>query len=378
MSGVDWEALHAALSAAGLQSAADVPLAPATTYQVGGAARCAVSVRSRDDALALSRVLTARDWSQDAPGHGVPVLLVGRGSNLVVADTGFDGLAVFLGTHARLPGVPPGQVSGRSDEASGRSDEASSGLRIDEDGTVAASGWTALPVLARRTVAAGLCGLQWAVGVPGTVGGGVRMNAGGHGSDMAASVRSCRVVSLSSGRTVDVARDDLGLHFRGSALSDRHLVLDASFSTNPAAGEECAKELAEIVAWRRANQPGGRNAGSVFVNPAPGAGSAGALIDAAGLRGRRVGAAFVSDKHANFIQAEAGATAADIVALMVEIQDGVRRAHGVTLRSEVRLVGFDGATAARFADPRHDESERVASRARLAALLGDTPGAVAT
>lgn len=361
----DWDGLNAALADAGLRAERDVPLAPATTYQVGGAARCAVSVRTGADAVALAQVLANPRWSTRPGAGSVPVLLVGRGSNLVVADGGFDGLAVFLGTHARLPGsTTPHDVAGRTGDGG-------TGIEIGDDGTVLCSGWVALPVLARRSVAAGRCGLQWAVGVPGTVGGGVRMNAGGHGSDMAASLVSCRVLSLVSGRTVDVATNDLGLHFRGSALSDRHLVVEASLTTREATGDECARELAEIVAWRRANQPGGRNAGSVFVNPAPGAGSAGALIDSAGLRGCRIGAAVVSDKHANFIQADDGATANDIVTLMEKVQDDVRRIHGVTLRSEVRLVGFDPETTARFADPTHDEPDRVAARSRLSVLLGE-------
>lgn len=352
-----WDGLCADLRRVGLDASLEVPLAPATTYQVGGAARCATAVRSADEAAALAGLLAERG--------DVDVLLVGRGSNLLVSDAGFDGLAVFLGHHARLPGASP-----VTEGATAARDE---GLHI-EGSTVAASGWTALPVLARRSVAAGRCGLQWAVGVPGTVGGGVRMNAGGHGADMASSLGTCRILSLSSGRTVEVGVADLGLHFRGSALADHHLVVSATFVTEEATDDRCARELAEIVAWRRANQPGGRNAGSVFVNPAPGEGSAGALIDAAGLRGARVGGAEVSTKHANFIQAEPGATASDVVSLMCEVQDQVSARASVTLRSEVRLIGFDSSVTDRFADARHDEPERVAARMRLADLLGDQTG----
>lgn len=355
-----WGQLRAALQDAGLGAALEVPLAPATTYQVGGAARCATAVRSAEDVGALAEVLCTR--------RDIDVLLVGRGSNLLVSDAGFEGLAVFLGSHARLPGS---DVDADAEGTAGarRADE------IEIAGSlVVATGWTSLPVLARRTVAARRCGLQWAVGVPGTVGGAVRMNAGGHGSDIEASLVSTKIVSLRSGRSADIAARDLGLHFRGSALADHHLVVSASFETGEALDDACERELAEIVAWRRANQPGGRNAGSVFVNPAPGEGSAGALIDAAGLRGMRHGGAEVSDKHANFIQADPGATAADVVELMSKVQDKVRAAHGVTLRSEVRLVGFAPSVHERFADKRHDEPDRIVARTRLARLLGDDPG----
>lgn len=350
----DWVSLAAELSAAGLECAPEVPLAPHTTYQIGGNARCAVSVSSADEAVALAGVLV---------GHrDTDVLLVGRGSNLLVADEGFDGLAVLVGGRGRIPGSGRGRPEGRDD-----------GITIESD-TVVATGWTLLPVLARRSVAAGRCGLQWAVGVPGTVGGAVRMNAGGHGADVADSITGCSIVSLRSGRTAEVPAESLGLHFRGSALADHHLVLGAAFATTVARDDSCEKELAEIVAWRRTNQPGGRNAGSVFVNPAPGEGSAGALIDAAGLRGRRVGGVEVSERHANFIQADPGARAGEVVDLMCEVQDEVARTHGTVLRSEVRLVGFDPETVGRFSDPRHEEPSRVAMREHLADLVGDRRG----
>ena len=349
--GTEWASLATDLAAAGLECALEVPLEPHTTYQIGGSARCAVSVSSADEALALAGVMAGRG--------GTAILLVGRGSNLLVADEGFDGLAVLVGGRGKIPG------SGR-DRPEGRND----GIMIESD-SVVASGWTLLPVLARRSVAAGRCGLQWAVGVPGTVGGAVRMNAGGHGSDVADSITGCSIVSLRSGRATEVPPASLGLHFRGSALSDHHLVLAATFATVAAHDDSCERELAEIVAWRRANQPGGRNAGSVFVNPAPGEGSAGALIDAAGLRGRRAGRVEVSERHANFIQADPDARATEVVQLMCEVQDEVARVHGTVLRSEVRLVGFDPGMVQRFSDPRHEEHARVAMREHLADLVGD-------
>jgi len=161
------------------------------------------------------------------------------------------------------------------------------------------------------------------------------------------------------------------LHFRGSALSAHHIVMSAEFSTSAQDVQKGTAELDNIVAWRREHQPGGRNAGSVFVNPAPGSGSAGALIDAAGLRGFTSGGAHVSEKHANFIQATETATASDIIAVMDHVQNVVREQTGTVLRSEVRLVGFSDNIAQQFADAQHDAPQFVAARQSLCSLLGE-------
>lgn len=330
-----WDALSESIRSAGVEVAREVPLAPHTTYQVGGAARLAVRLRSAGEAERLAGALSSM--------VEVPVIVMGRGSNMLVADAGFEGLAVFVAS------LSPDSVA------------------ID-DTVVTASGGVPLPVLARRSVSAGRCGLEWAVGVPGSVGGGVRMNAGGHGADIAASLLDADIVSLRSGRRQVVAATELDLHFRGSALADHQVVLGARFVT--AAGD-CSGALADIVAWRREHQPGGRNAGSVFVNPAPGEGSAGAIIDSLGLRGRRVGAAEVSTKHANFIVADDGASASDVFDLMCVVRDTVERETGVRLRSEVRLVGFSGPDVARFADASHHGGHHDAARTALAVTMGD-------
>jgi UDP-N-acetylmuramate dehydrogenase len=195
-------------------------------------------------------------------------------------------------------------------------------------------------VAARRTVRAGLTGFEWAVGVPGSIGGAVRMNAGGHGSDMAASLIEARVVDLTHPRNDGVVPlVQLELGYRRSAVAPHHVVVAATLGLRPgdrAAGE---REIAEIVAWRRANQPGGQNAGSVFTNP-PGD-SAGRLIDSAGCKGMRLGSAEVSPKHANFFQADAGGSADDVRALMETVRRRVRDHSGVDLHPETRLVGFD-------------------------------------
>jgi UDP-N-acetylmuramate dehydrogenase len=135
--------------------------------------------------------------------------------------------------------------------------------------------------------------------------------------------------------------DQIGLRFRGCSLGSNVVVLKAMMQLSPGDREAAEREISEIVAWRRANQPGGQNAGSVFVNPVPGEVAAGALIDAAGLRGLRVGTAVVSEKHANFIQAAEGGSADDVRNLMRLIRDRVEDSSGYALRSEIRLVGFE-------------------------------------
>jgi UDP-N-acetylmuramate dehydrogenase len=202
------------------------------------------------------------------------------------------------------------------------------------------SGATPLPIAARQLSALGVAGFEWAVGVPGSVGGAVRMNAGGHGADIAASLQSAYVISLKSGCHGWVSANELGLRFRGSALGNQHVVTWVKVvleKSAPGCGDAL---ITEIVKWRRDHQPGGQNAGSVFINPNDGAISAGALIDQAGLRGYRLGTACVSEKHANFIQSDAGGTSADVVKLMNMVQQQVLRLTGVNLRSEIRLLGF--------------------------------------
>jgi len=286
----------------------NVALGPMTTYRVGGAAAWFVRITERDQLLAVADA---------AQASGLPVLVVGRGSNLLVADAGYPGIAVGIG-------------------------DLDSTIDIDTSGaTVVASASVALPVLARKTAAAGLGGFEWAVGVPGSIGGAVRMNAGGHGSDMAAALVEVVVFDLHTGVECTLPVDELGLEFRSSSLASHHLVLEATLQLHQGDAEESAQQISDIVAWRRANQPGGQNAGSVFVNPVPGEVSAGALIDAAGLRGHRLGTATVSDKHANFIQADEGGRADDVLALMAYVRERVEIASGFRLRSEIRLVGYD-------------------------------------
>ena len=285
---------------------ADQALAPFTTYKLGGPALVLATPLDDEQLLLVA---------QAARATRLLVLAVGRGSNLLVADAGFPGIAISLSSMADWVEF--------------------------HDTVVHAGAAVALPVLARRCAAAGLVGFEWAVGVPGSIGGAVRMNAGGHGSDMAACLEGAHVFDLRTARRGWVAVEQLGLHFRGSGLADHQLVLDARLQLQHGDADVATATIAEIVRWRREHQPGGQNAGSVFVNPVPGELPAALLIDQLGLRGFRVGGASVSDKHANFIQAEEGATAADVRAVMEHVRSTVMAATGVKLRSEVKLVGFD-------------------------------------
>lgn len=303
------DAVAAAVAVLGPRAEPGLELGPLTTYRVGG--RAAVGMVADD-------VESLRCAGAALRASGLPVLVVGKGSNLLVADVGFPGLAVVLG-----PGL--GTVSFR-------------------DTTVVAGGAAALPVVARQTVAAGLTGFEWAVGVPGTIGGAVRMNAGGHGSDMAASLRRVHVLDLRSGEDGWVDAGTLALRFRGSALGDAQVVVAAELALAPGPREVGDALLTEIVRWRREHQPGGHNGGSVFVNPVPGVLSAGEVIDRAGLKGLRVGSARISDKHANFIVVDDGGRAGDVKELIDVVQRRVAEHSGIVLHSEHRIVGFERAS----------------------------------
>jgi len=299
--------LAAVAAALGDRAELDRPLGPLTTYRVGGRAACFVEADDRADLLAVRRALG---------GRAVPVLIVGNGSNLLVADAGFGGVAVHLGAGFGAIEVEPASA------------------------TVRAGAAAALPVVARRSVEAGLRGFEWAVGVPGSVGGAVRMNAGGHGSDMAACLSRYAWMDLAgeAGGEDDPGR--LALSYRHSSLAPSEVVLWAELTLTRGDRAAGRRVVADIVRWRRQHQPGGSNAGSVFANPPED--SAGRLIDLAGLAGRRVGSASVSTKHANFIQADEGGSADDVYALMGEVRRAVAERFGVSLVPEVRLVGFEG------------------------------------
>lgn len=283
----------------------DEPLGARTTYRVGGRAALWVEAEGEGDLALVHDALAAA-------GEPVPLLVVGKGSNMLVADSGFPGLALGLG--AGLAG-------------------------IDIAGTVVrAGGGAAYPVVARAAAKEGLRGLEWAVGVPGSVGGALRMNAGGHGSETAEVLHRFRRFDLAGGSAHTCRGEELGAGYRRSALGPADVVVWAEFGLRTGSADEAKAALSEVVRWRRAHQPGGSNAGSVFTNPpvAP----AGRLVEEAGCKGLRMGSAQVSPKHANFIQSDDGGAADDVRRLIDHVRAVVAERTGVELVPELRMVGF--------------------------------------
>lgn len=302
-------ALDVVADALGPLAVRDAPLGARTTYRVGGPGSVVVAVHTEVDLAAVHTALAR----VSVP---VPVLVLGNGSNMLVADAGFAGLVIVPGTG--LDG-------------------------IEIDGTVVHAGAAALlPLVARRSAAAGLTGLEWAVGVPGSVGGALRMNAGGHGSDTASTLVRQRIFDLATGRASEDGPGRLSLGYRRSSLGPAEVVVWAEFALARGDRAEAQKRVRDIVRWRRAHQPGGSNAGSVFTNPE--GDSAGRLVEAAGLKGARLGTACVSAKHANFIQADEGGSADDVRRLIDQVREAVAKHSGVVLVPEVCFVGFPDAS----------------------------------
>jgi UDP-N-acetylmuramate dehydrogenase len=280
----------------------DVDLAPFTTYKLGGPARRFADVADRET---LRRVIEANTDGA--------MLVLGRGSNLVVSDAGFPGLVVRL----------VGDFLAAS---------------IASDGSIEAGAGMPLPKLARFAVSEDRGGLEFYVGIPGSVGGAVRMNAGGHGSDTAAWLIDASVLDTASGVITGRGPAELGLSYRRSDLDDDEIVLGARFRTVDRPRPEGEAVLRDITRWRRAHQPGGTlNAGSVFKNPP--ADSAGRIIDSLGLKGYRRGGAVVSELHANFFVCDRDATAQDLWDLVWAVRLKVGEATGIWLAPELRFVG---------------------------------------
>jgi UDP-N-acetylmuramate dehydrogenase len=297
------EGLDVAARILGELARADAPLGARTTYRAGGNA--AIFVELADEG-AIPRVAEAVRES------GAQVLVLGKGSNLLIAERGFHGVVVTLGPTFDF-------------------------VQVDAT-TITAGGATALPILARQAAAAGRPTLAWAVGIPGSVGGAVSMNAGGHGADTASALLECRVADLKTGAVTRRGNDVLDFSYRHSALQPTDLVLDATFTAPAGDARLAASSIDEIVTWRRRNQPGGRNAGSVFQNPE--GDSAGRIIDELGLKGFRIGGAAISERHANFIQLDADGSSDDVAALIEAIIEIVHERCGVSLLPEVRRIGF--------------------------------------
>lgn len=289
-----------------------------TTYRVGGAAALFMVIEGQQDLALVSRVLSACT---------LPVLVIGRGSNMLVADAGFQGLAIMLGE--TYNSIDFGSVETDSDK----------GPAQDSQIEVHAGGAVLLPVLARKSASKGLRGLEWAVGVPGSVGGAIKMNAGGHGSDIESVLRQVHLFDLEAGKDENMTGEMCDFGYRHSNITSTQVVLRATFALAQGDADLASAEIDSVVSWRRENQPGGQNAGSVFTNPA--GDSAGRLIEAAGCKGLRIGSAEVSMKHANFIQADPGGSADDVAYLVAEVRKRVESSMGIKLQPELRIFGFN-------------------------------------
>lgn len=303
MAGDEMDAL---LERAGARAVEHADVGVLTTYRVGGRLRVLLTLEHLGDLEELGELIEATRR---------PVVVIGNGSNLLVAEGEHNVIGVHLGGEFR-------DLTWRDE-----------GDRV----VVTAGAGLDLPVAARRLASEGIEGFEWAVGVPGTFGGAVVMNAGGHGSDMAASVLE---VHTWRGGARRWSAQDLHFGYRTSALAAGEIVTRVVLGLRRGDPARSRALISEIVRWRREYQPGGANAGSVFRNP-PGE-HAGHLVELAGCKGLRVGSAVVSEKHANFIQVDANGSADDVYELMGQVRDRVRECCHVELVSENRLLGFEG------------------------------------
>jgi UDP-N-acetylmuramate dehydrogenase len=285
-----------------------VPLAPRTTWKIGGPGAFFAQPGNLEEVFRLFRMAESRGW---------PLFFLGRGSNVLIADEGLPGLTLHL----------------------------AGGLAsLSREGEVLRAGaGVSLPRLAATLAAWGVGGFEFLGGIPGTVGGGVRLNAGAWERTLAQVLR--RVwVATPAGRLLEWDARELELGYRSSRLIHfpHWLVVEAEFALREEAPpEEIRRRLNDLAALRKARQPANpRSAGSVFKNP-PQSPPAGWLIEEAGLKGRRVGGAMVSRKHANFILNTGEATAAQVKALIAEIQEEVWRRFKVALEREVVFLPED-------------------------------------
>lgn len=281
-----------------------MPLDKYTTLRVGGPADYFAEPSSEEE---LSALLNA------AKEAGIPVLLMGNGSNLLVRDGGFRGLVIRLS-------------------------KAFSRIEPWEHGLKAQAG-ALLSVLACEAANASLTGLEFAQGIPGTVGGGVYMNAGAYGGELGQRIESVTV--LDHDEVKRIPGSEMGFGYRHSrAMDEKWMVLGARFRLEKGDKEQIDAAMRDFAARRKEKQPlNYPSAGSFFKRPE--GHFAGALIEKAGLKGKQVGGARVSEKHAGFLINAGGATASDFLALMKLVQDTVREESGVLLEPEVRIVGDD-------------------------------------
>lgn len=276
------------------------PLAPHTWYRIGGPARWFIRPRSVEELQEAARRCVESE---------IPIYVLGLGANLLVGDDGVDG-AVF-----RLD------------------DEAWRKVRIDKT-TVTCGAGVDMQKLLLRCVRGGLAGVEVLAGIPGTIGGGIRMNAGGKYGDIGAVVTRVQVMDQ-HGTVFERTKDDLVFEYRSTNIAAK-FILGATLELDEEDPEELMKRTKEIWMYKRNTQPlNTKNAGCIFKNPR--GLSAGALIDQAGLKGFRVGGAEVSDKHANFIIAHPGCRADDVMRLIKVIKEKVYEKNQILLETEVQI-----------------------------------------
>jgi len=302
-------------------------LAPYTSFRIGGPAECLAIITRMQDLLAALNLLHR--------AH-TPFTLLGGGSNVLISDAGIPGLTII------------NQCKGAHWPESSEQNEQASVLVTVEAGAPLAG-------FARESINRGLAGLSWAVSIPGSVGGAVVGNAGAHGGDIASVLASVQV--WRAGRLETWTPEKLDFSYRRSRLKDATesgespIILSATFRLTPDVDGSAGERAKAAIQHRRRTQPTEKSAGSIFKNP-PGD-YAGRLIEAVGLKGRCVGEACISEKHANFIINRGAATAADVVALMNLARAEVWRAFGVLLEPEILFLG-DWGDAPPLIDPRCD------------------------
>lgn len=287
---------------------ADASLKALNTYRIGGSAALLFEPRSTADIEIMSAELRA---SMD-PSE-VEWLVLGRGSNMVVSDDGWPGVVLRLA-------------------------EGWSWIRGAGESSLQAGASTPLPQAANWAARRSLSGFEFAVGIPGSIGGAVRMNAGAHEASIADILKSVTVLDLTDLTVDERPARALALAYRHSNLPPSSVVLDATFGLTPDADDAIRARMERYRKHRADTQPGAlQNAGSVFKNP-PGD-SAGRLVEAAGLKGFRVGGAWVSDLHANFFMAADDATSQDVFDLVQEVRARVKERFDIDLEPEIRFVG---------------------------------------
>ncbi len=293
---------------------ANEPLAAHTTLRVGGPADLFVQARTLDELV---------DFARQARRHGVSIFILGNGSNILVRERGVRGLVV-----------------------ENQCDQFTLDIINSERAILRAESGAALPGIANRLARQGWAGLEWAIGVPGTIGGAVVGNAGAHGASIADNLIGVAVLDADDARR-ELPKTELAFDYRASRFkrAKGEIVLRADFEMRRDDPQACIARMNQYTEYRRRTQPTEPSVGSIFKNP-PGdpstplrASSAGRLIDQAGLKGTRVGGIEVSQVHANFFVNRGGATADDVLQLIELVRERVRVRFGVDLELEIEIVG---------------------------------------